>query len=77
MEHQGAGNGVAATRQTAAVGDSVSGGLPTRRYDAGKRARDEDGSVAGDASDARAGKRLQGRAPGRIPTAQGKREGTN
>lgn len=30
------GNGVAATRQSAAVWDLVSGGLPTRRYGAGK-----------------------------------------
>ena len=30
------GNGMAATRQSAAVWDLVSGGLPTRRYGAGK-----------------------------------------
>jgi len=59
------GNGVAATRQSAAVEISISGGLPTRRYDARKRARDEDGSVSGDASDARAVKR---RPPSAGPT---------
>jgi hypothetical protein len=68
MEHQGAGNGVAAARQSAAIGNSDSGGLPTRRYEAGKRARNEDGSVSGDTSDSTAVKR---RPPSAGPTDGG------